>query len=102
MSESRPTLPGLFGVYGLLLLLAAGTTALSFVNLGAWNVAAAMVVAGVKAVLVVLYFMHLRYSPKLTWVFAAAGLYMLGILFVGTLNDVRTRAWLSPFLGGAP
>jgi len=60
------------------------------------------VIAGAKAVLVILYFMHVRYGTRLTWVFAGAGFYFLGILFFLTLNDVLTRSWLSPFLGGTP
>jgi cytochrome c oxidase subunit 4 len=61
-----------------------------------------MLVAGLKALLVALYFMHLRYASRLNWVFAGLAVYMLGILFVLALNDFGTRAWLSPFLNGSP
>ena len=44
-----------------------------------------------KALLVILYFMHVRYSDKLTWVFAAAGFFWLLILIGGTMDDVLTR-----------
>lgn len=100
--DPGPSLRTLLVVYGLLLVFAAATTGLAFLPLGAWSLAAAMIVAGVKAVLVALYFMHLRHAAKLTWVLAGTGLYTLGILFVLTLNDVNTRDWLSPFLGGKP
>jgi len=102
MYSSGPTRGTLLAVYGGLLTLVVLTTVLSFVNLGSFSVALAMVLAGLKAVLVALYFMHLKYSSRLNWVLAGLGVYMLGILFVLTLNDVATRSWLSPFLGGSP
>ena len=89
-------------VYVLLLIFVALTTGLSFADLGRWSVAAAMVLAGVKALLVALYFMHLRHSPKLSWVLVGAGFYMLGILFLLTLNDLRSREFVLPLLGETP
>jgi cytochrome c oxidase subunit 4 len=52
---------------------------------------AALVIAVAKSTLVVLYFMHLRYSGRLTWVFAGAGVFWLLILLGGTMDDVITR-----------
>jgi cytochrome c oxidase subunit 4 len=75
-----------------LIILTLTTTGVAFVDLGAeWNSVAALVIAGAKATLVVLYFMHLRYSGKLTWVFAGAGVFWLLLLVGGTLDDVITR-----------
>jgi cytochrome c oxidase subunit 4 len=102
MADSAPSLRTLLVVFAALLAVAALTTALAFVDLGRWSLAVAMALAAFKAALVVLYFMHLRFSARLTWVLAGAGLYALGILFALTLSDVRTRNWLSPLLGGAP
>jgi len=80
-----------------LLLLTALTTAVAFVDLGeGLHEMAALTIALVKAVLVILYFMHVRYSDRLTWVFAAAGFFWLLILIGGTLDDVLTRPILSP------
>lgn len=53
----------------------------------------ALTIAIVKAVLVVLYFMHVRYGTRLTWVWAAAGFFWLLILFILTLGDYFTRHW---------
>src|SRR4051812_18883835 len=102
MDEQKPAVRTLVLVYGLLLAFAGLTTAVSFVDLGAWSLAVSLIVAGAKALLVALFFMHLRYGSRLNAVIAGVGLYMLGILFILTLNDVLTRSWLSPFLGGAP
>lgn len=84
-------------VFLALLVLTAVTTTIAFVDLGgAWNNAVALTIAVAKALLVILYFMHVRYSDKLTWVFAAAGFFWLLILIGGTMDDVLTRPPTSP------
>ena len=55
----------------------------------------ALGIAVVKAVLVLLFFMHLLHSTRLTWVVIGASLFWLGILMVLTLSDYLTRRWLS-------
>src|SRR5215813_12796249 len=83
------------GVFGALLLLTLATYGIAFVDLGPGNVAIALTIAICKAGLVALFFMHLRYSPKLTWVVAGGGLFWLGILLTLILNDYLTRGWLA-------
>ena len=100
MGEARVSIRTYLIVYVLLLILMILTTGLAYVDLTPWSSAVAMAIAGAKAVLVILYFMHLRTSSRMTWVFAGLGLYFVGILILLTMNDVRTRAWLSPILGG--
>jgi cytochrome c oxidase subunit 4 len=102
MHEPKVPVRTYVGVYVALMALMALTTGLAFVDLAAWSATVAMAIAGAKAVLVILWFMHVRYGTKMTWVFAGVGFYFVGILFFLTLNDVLTRSWLSPFLGGAP
>ena len=81
-------------VFATLLFLTALTTAMAFIDLGGeLNTVVAITIAVVKAVLVILYFMHLRYSDRLTWIFAGAGFFWLLILFGGTIDDVLTRSW---------
>jgi cytochrome c oxidase subunit 4 len=63
-------------------------------DLKQWNAIVALSIAVIKATLVVLYFMHVRYSSKLTWVFVGAGLVWLIILFAFTLSDYMTRTWV--------
>ena len=61
---------------------------------GPLNVIVALTIAVVKATLVVLYFMHVRYSSRLIWMVFASALFWLGILFALTLGDYWTRGWL--------
>ena len=62
---------------------------------GKLNVIIALTIAVVKATLVVLYFMHVRYSSRLIWVVFTSALFWLAILFVFTFSDFWTRGWLS-------
>jgi cytochrome c oxidase subunit 4 len=83
-------------VWVSLILLTLTTTGVAFIDLGgAWNTFTAVAIAVVKTLLVVVYFMHLRYSNRLTWIFAGAGFFWLMILIQLTLSDVLTRNWLS-------
>ena len=85
-------------VFAALLGLTALTTAIAFVDLGhIGNISVAVTIAGMKAVLVMLYFMHLRYSSHLTILFASAGVFWLGIMLVLTLSDYVSRGWVSLF-----
>jgi cytochrome c oxidase subunit 4 len=61
---------------------------------GQLNVIIALTIAVVKATLVVLYFMHVRYSSRLIWVVFTSALFWLAILFALTLSDYWTRGWL--------
>ena len=61
---------------------------------GSLNVIIALTIAVVKATLVVLYFMHVRYSSRLIWVVFASALFWLAILFAFTFSDYWTRGWL--------
>lgn len=67
------------------------TVAVAFQDLGPMNTVVALTIAGVKAMLVVLWFMHLKYSSRLTWVFAAAGLAWLVLMIGLTMADFETR-----------
>jgi cytochrome c oxidase subunit 4 len=90
-------------VFFTLLVLTAVTSAIAFFDLGGGvNNVAAITIAICKALLVILYFMHVRYSDKLTWVFAAAGFFWLLILIGGTMDDVLTRPQLSPSTASVP
>jgi len=80
-----------YGVFGALLALTAITTWIAYQDLGAWNTPIALAIAGFKVVLVVLYFMHVRYSPKLIWVAVVASAYWLLIFFGFLMADYLTR-----------
>jgi len=83
-----------FAVFAALLVLTAITTAVAFTDLGPWNTVVALGIAFVKATLVALFFMHVKYSPRLTQVVVAGGIFWLAILIVLTLSDFMTRGWL--------
>ena len=64
---------------------------------GPLNAVVALTIAVVKATLVVLYFMHVRYSGRLIWLVIAAALVWMAIMFAITFSDYWTRAWQPPF-----
>lgn len=72
----------------VLLLLTIG---MAYVDLGPFNVVVALVIAVVKAVLVVLFFMHVRYSSHVVWIMSIGGFIWLIILFTLTFADYATR-----------
>ncbi len=80
-----------FGVFGALMGLTALTTWIAYQDLGALNTTVAMLIAGTKTTLVILYFMHVRYSSRLVWILAGSGFVWLVIFFVLTLQDYLTR-----------
>lgn len=83
-----------FIVYLALLVLLMLTVAAAYVHLNGWSVILALTIAIIKALLVILYFMHVRYSGRLTWLFAGAGFVWLGILLVLTISDYLSRSWV--------
>jgi len=80
-------------VFTALIVLTGLTTGVAFINLGKWNTVAALVIAVCKASLVVLFFMHLRWSSNLLRIVVASSLLWLAILIGLTLSDVFTRDW---------
>jgi cytochrome c oxidase subunit 4 len=85
------------GVYlAVFAALAAGTLltwAASTVDLGWANTPIALLIATIKAALVVLFFMHVIHSTRLTWVVVVASILWLGVMFVLTFADILTRGW---------
>ncbi|MGO4879580.1 MAG: cytochrome C oxidase subunit IV family protein [Bryobacteraceae bacterium] len=81
-------------VFVALLILTAATTMVATVDLGPFNIVAALFIAVVKMMLVALFFMHLRHSTILTKVVVGGGLLWLFILLLLSLSDVMTRGWL--------
>jgi cytochrome c oxidase subunit 4 len=78
-------------VFAALLALLVLTVAVAEWSLGLFAFLAAISVATVKAALILLYFMHVRYSPPLIRLFAGAAFFWLAILFGLTLSDYSTR-----------
>ena len=63
------------------------------IDLEGWNVPLALAIAAIKATLIILFFMHVRYSPRLVRLFAVSGFVWLTIMFVLMAADVLTRTW---------
>ncbi len=80
-------------VFVALLLLTVATTLVAFVDLGVFNPVVALGIACTKAVLVVLFFMELRHSSRLTKLSVGAGLFWFALLITLTLADYLTRWW---------
>lgn len=85
-----------FAIFGALMVLTAVTVFVAFIDLGILNNVIMLTIACTKALLVILYFMHVRYSSRLTWVFVAAGFFWLAILLAFTLADYITRGTIAP------
>lgn len=82
--------------YLALLVLLGLTIVAALVDLGPFNVVVSLLIASMKAALVILFFMHVRFSPKLTRLFAVGGFFWLLILFALLFADYVSRV---PVLG---
>jgi len=78
-------------VWAILMVLTATTVYVSYINFGILNIVIALVVASIKASIVALYFMHLKFEDSITWVFALFPLSLLGLLIAMTITDTFTR-----------
>ena len=82
-----------YTIFAILMLCTGLTVWVAFLDLGALNTVAALAIAVFKATLVVLFFMHVKYSTRLTWAVVAGSIFWLGILLVLTMSDYLTRSW---------
>jgi cytochrome c oxidase subunit IV len=81
-------------VFGALVVGTILTVAAAKVDMGPLNNVVMLAIAATKATLVILFFMHVRWSSRLTWVVAMAGFFWLLILFGITMGDYMTRGWI--------
>jgi cytochrome c oxidase subunit IV len=93
MSEHVDSIKTYAGVWIVLLILTGVTTAVAYVDLGAFSVVVALIIAFCKTMLVALFFMHVRHSTRLTKLVVVGGLLWLGILLTFTMADIVTRGW---------
>ena len=89
------------GVFLALMALTALTVFAAFVNLGPANNVVALAIAVVKSTLVILFFMHLKYSSSLTKLVCGTAFFFLFILFGLTLSDYLSRGWFTSPRGSA-
>jgi len=78
----------------ILLILTIVTALVATIDLGPFNIIVALFIAVCKMLLVVLFFMHVRYSTKLTRLVMIGGLLWLAILLTLAFADFSTRGWL--------
>jgi cytochrome c oxidase subunit 4 len=93
MSEHIVPTKVYYTIFGILMLCTYLTVQIAFLDLGPLNVVAALTIAVFKATLVVLFFMHVKYSTKLTWAVVLGSVFWLGILLALTMSDYLTRVW---------
>lgn len=95
MTEApKMSIAWLLGIYVALIVLLLLTVGGAHLSLGRFALFVALAIAVAKALLVIIYFMHIRYSSKVTWIFAGAGFLWLAIFFTLTFGDYLTRSWL--------
>lgn len=85
------SIPFYVGVFAALLTLTALTVGQSYIDLGRLNLAAVVIIASLKATLVVLFFMHIRHDAKFNGLMVLACIGFIGIFFAYTFNDVGRR-----------
>ncbi|HKE86189.1 MAG TPA: cytochrome C oxidase subunit IV family protein [Vicinamibacterales bacterium] len=89
-----------YAIFGALMVLTIVTIAVAYQPLGSWNFPVAISIAVTKATLVILFFMHAKYSSKLTKLFVATAFFFLAVLLGLTMTDVLSRG-LKTYPGGA-
>jgi cytochrome c oxidase subunit 4 len=94
MAQPTITVGTYIRIFVTLIVLALVTTGAAFIDLGIFNPIVAMGIAITKTVLVILFFMHVKYEGRLTFVFAIAGFCWLAIMLLLTSGDYLTRGWL--------
>jgi cytochrome c oxidase subunit 4 len=95
MSEHIDSIKTYTLVFVVLLGLTFATSEVAYIDLGLFNVVVALAIAVVKMLLVALFFMHVRYSTKLTKIVVVGGMLWLVILLLLTMADFFARGWLS-------
>lgn len=89
----QASLVSYFVIFFALMALTIITVWVSRIDLGAMNTLVAMVVAVIKALLVILWFMHVIHSPRMTWIVVISSFLWLGVMFALFFSDYLTRAW---------
>jgi cytochrome c oxidase subunit 4 len=100
MSEHIVSRKVYFVIFGALMVGTILTVLAAQVDFGyeAVNTVIALTIAVTKATLVVLFFMHVRYSARIIWVLVASGFFWLAIMMVLTASDYMSRKWASPLV----
>ena len=84
-----------YAIFGALMVFTAITVGVAFINLGALNFPVAIAIAVTKATLVILFFMHAKWSSRLTKLVIGGAFFFLGILLTLTFSDYLSRGWFT-------
>jgi cytochrome c oxidase subunit IV len=82
-----------YAIFGALMVLTAITVGVAFIHLGSLNFPVALAIAITKATLVILFFMHVKYSSRLTKMIVGMAFFFLAILLTLTMTDYLSRGW---------
>jgi cytochrome c oxidase subunit 4 len=80
-------------VFGTLLVFTGITVGAAYIELGVLNPIVALLIASIKAVIVILFFMHVKYQSRLIKMTVGAGFFTFLVLITMTLSDYVSRAW---------
>lgn len=93
-AEHHVVTPGVYiAVFFTLLFFTGLTVVAAYINLGIFNPVVALAIASTKAVIVVLFFMHVKYQSKLIKMTVGAGFFTFLVLITMTLSDYISRSW---------
>ena len=95
---THPSKKTYYTIFTILIAMTLFTIQAAFIDLGPLNTPIALGIASFKAILVILYFMHVRYNPKLLWLFIGGAVAWLVLMILVTMSDYMSRGWL-PFPG---
>jgi len=84
-----------YTIFAALMVGTVLTVWVAFFDLGFLNNIVMLAIASAKAMLVVLYFMHVRWSTRLTWLVVGSGFFFLLIMFSLTMSDYLSRGWMA-------
>src|ERR1044071_3645867 len=90
-----------YAIFAALMILTAITVGVAFIHLGSLNFPVALAIAILKATLVILFFMHVKYSSRLTKMIVGMAFFFLAILLLLTLTDYGSRGWYTSPRGSA-
>ena len=82
-----------FAIFAILMVCTYLTWQVAYFDLGPLNTVVALAIAVFKAVLVILFFMHVRHGSRLTGVVVIAGVFWLALMLIITMSDYLTRGW---------
>ena len=82
-----------FAIFAILMVCTYLTWQVAFFDLGALNTVVALGIAVFKAVLVILFFMHVRHCARITWVVIVGAVFWLALMLTITMSDYLTRGW---------